>query len=326
MKDYLLGLYQNVGVSHSFVEDSQMVDCVPLLQQPGLRGASAAEVNAALAAGLAGPGAPITEPPVPAPQLKSGPAAPGETRALDLTLPRGERDVFGNSISCARGSIPMRRITLDEMVRFPTLEEFLQGSKVNQGPLDVRGGGQNEIEPANLDPHYWARGDQVVDNFGGDAWLNVWSPSVSPHQMSLSQLWVVAGDGDNLQTVEAGWQVYPDKWGTDRAVLFIFLRHKITKLQSPRRSAIISNAKPSYKSPTTSIWAEDSLITVVSMEINGDLIYNGNASPMVIGGSSIKVLEIIYLLAIIRSHYLARVHSPRRRQRSRLVGKIPAIH
>jgi hypothetical protein len=235
MKDYLLGLYQNIGGSHSFVEDVQTVDCVPLQQQPGLRGASTAEVNVALAAGLAGPGAPITEPAVTPPQLKSGPAAPGETHALDLTLPRGERDVFGNSISCARGSIPMRRITLDEMVRFPTLEEFLQGSKVNEGPLDIGGGGQNEIEPADpqcADPHCYARGVQFVDNFGGDAWLNVWSPSVRPHQMSLSQLWVVSGDGENKQTLEAGWQVYPDKWHTDKAVLFIFSTtqgYKVTK-------------------------------------------------------------------------------------------------
>jgi hypothetical protein len=69
MKDYLLELYQNIGVGHSFVEDIQTVDCVPLQQQPGLRGASTAEVLAALTGGLAATG---TQPAVTPPSSNRG--------------------------------------------------------------------------------------------------------------------------------------------------------------------------------------------------------------------------------------------------------------
>jgi hypothetical protein len=231
MKQYLLAIYEGVGVSHSFVEDSHAVDCVPLHQQPGLRGATAAEKAAALAAGMRGAGEAETGSAVLPPRQRKGQAAAGPTQALDLTLPRGKHDAFGNRIACAPGSIPMRRMTLEEMVRFPTLDEFLAGNKEQVAFINKVDDGSQE-EPSLAD-HYHAVGIQLVDNFGADIWLNLWSPTVSQHQMSLSQLWVSGGSGDNLQTVEAGWQVYPDKWGTDKAVLFIFFTEQNYKVTNP---------------------------------------------------------------------------------------------
>lgn len=70
--------------------------------------------------------------------------------------------------------------------------------------------------------HYWAWGQQEVDNKGGDSRLNVWRPNSSPGVFSLSQHWYVGGSGDNKQTVEGGWQVYPNKYGTNNPVLFIY--------------------------------------------------------------------------------------------------------
>lgn len=70
--------------------------------------------------------------------------------------------------------------------------------------------------------HYWAWGQQAVDNKGGDSRLNVWKPDSDPGVFSLSQHWYVAGSGNNTQTVEGGWQVYPGKYGTDNPCLFIY--------------------------------------------------------------------------------------------------------
>jgi hypothetical protein len=70
--------------------------------------------------------------------------------------------------------------------------------------------------------HRWAWGEQHVDNKGGDSRLNVWKPNSSPGVFSLEQHWYVGGSGGNTQTVEGGWQVYPDKYGTSNPVLFIF--------------------------------------------------------------------------------------------------------
>ena len=66
-------------------------------------------------------------------------------------------------------------------MHFATLSEFLRGRKFDDGSLD---------RPRNEKPtdggHYYARGYQFVDNFGADAWLDVWSSKVQSHEMSLS--------------------------------------------------------------------------------------------------------------------------------------------
>jgi hypothetical protein len=207
MKAYVLDLYRGVQVRHSFAESGHAVDCVPLEQQPGLRGASEADKRSARNPDKAAP----------APTIQETRPVPGRTHSLDLTLHAGKRDAYGNDMACPRGTIPMRRVTLQEIVRFPTLADFLHAGKIDDGSLDRR----PEQKPG-AGAHYYARGFQFVDNLGGDAWLNVWSPTVESGRMSLSQLWVVGAEGADKQTVEAGWQVYPDKWGSSQAALFIY--------------------------------------------------------------------------------------------------------
>jgi len=115
----------------------------------------------------------------------------------------------------------MRRVTLEETTRFKNLRGFFsKGSKLD----DFRKGtdrGQGDIPPEDA-THYYARGVQYVDNFGADSWLNVWNPAVSDKQFSLSQQWIVGGDGGTKQTAEGGWQVYPQKYNSSNAALFIF--------------------------------------------------------------------------------------------------------
>lgn len=207
MKAYVLDLYRGIQVRHSFADSDHAVDCVPFEQQPGLRRASDEEKRSARTLARPAPGPAVRE---------TGPV-PGKTQTLDLTLHAGKRDAFRNEMTCPKGTIPMRRVTLREIVRFPTLSDFLHAGKIDDGSLDRR----PEQKPG-IGSHYYARGLQFVDNLGGDAWLNVWSPTVEPHQMSLSQLWVVGSEGSDKQTVEAGWQVYPDKWGSSKAALFIY--------------------------------------------------------------------------------------------------------
>jgi hypothetical protein len=217
MRDHILSLYEGVTVKHSFVEDGRHVDCVPFEQQPSLRG---------------GKGTDHSKQPSPAqraspPATKKGDTQPRSAKSLDLTLSRGKRDRFGNEMFCAKGTVPLRRVTIDDIARFRTLSDFLRAGKWDDGSLDRDGRIHgNRLNPDDTSTHYYARGFQFVDNFGGDAWLNVWSPTVATSEMSLSQLWVVGSEGDGKQTVEAGWQVYPDKWSSDKAALFIFYTTK----------------------------------------------------------------------------------------------------
>lgn len=45
--------------------------------------------------------------------------------------------------------------------------------------------------------------------YGAKGSINVWAPLVTnQYEFSLSQMWVIAGSfGDDLNTIEAGWQV-----------------------------------------------------------------------------------------------------------------------
>jgi hypothetical protein len=216
MKQHVLFIYRGVKVQHSFLgADGQTVDCVPLDQQPALKRPE-----------MAGKSVERTAPkPVSTPHEQEGKGGPDlrrQTRkSIDLTLKRGVRDDYGNERYCAAGTIPMRRLTLAELTRFKSLNDFFaKGSTRDEFGAGRQRPGQDL--PGDGSTHYYARGVQFVDNFGGDSWLNLWSPSASADRMSLSQQWFVGGDGASKQTVEGGWQVYPDKWGGNQAALFIY--------------------------------------------------------------------------------------------------------
>ena len=54
----------------------------------------------------------------------------------------------------------------------------------------------------------FVNGDQY---YGAEASLNVWAPRVTnDYEFSLSQIWVISGSfGNDLNTIEAGWQACP---------------------------------------------------------------------------------------------------------------------
>lgn len=191
MRSHVLGLYDGVEVSHSFVKDASHFDCIPVAQQASARG-------------LDGIAAPPPSTPTPAAVKRSSPAAvatPGT-------------DEFGNSTTCEAGTVPMRRVTLEEMAQFPTLRHFL-----SKRPL-------SELAPATSNAaHKYAYNYQNVNNIGGSATLNIWRPYVDTSRaevFSLSQEWYVGGTGSGTQTAEVGWQNFPSKYGTQNSVLFIY--------------------------------------------------------------------------------------------------------
>jgi hypothetical protein len=53
-------------------------------------------------------------------------ASPGAARAVQPQGQLGLTDKFGNKVACAEGTIPMRRITLEELTRFTTLQQFFR--------------------------------------------------------------------------------------------------------------------------------------------------------------------------------------------------------
>jgi hypothetical protein len=211
MRQHILLLYQRVDVSHSFMRDSDYFDCVPIEQQPSVRVLHLKEVAAP---------PPVASMAAASPSSDGGPAAISMTPAAQLG-PDDQVDQFSNSTKCEEHTIPMRRVTLDELSRFQTVEEFLE-----KGPHGAGHVGTSDQAPALATPtHKYAYTYQAVNNLGGNSILNNWNPAVytsSGEVFSLSQQWYVGGSGASLQTVEGGWQVYPQKYGTTNAALFIY--------------------------------------------------------------------------------------------------------
>ena len=198
MKQHILELYRGVEAQHSFlVEDGgQVVDCIPIEQQPAIRRF----------------GGPVLKP-RPLPE-----GSPSSDEPLPGGLDPESKDRFGNAMWCPDGTIPMRRITLDEMARFRNVGAFLQKS-----PLG--GGGPRGAGTGAETKQYATAGWGNQPNNGGYSTLNVWNPTVQPSQsqlQSLSQIWFYGGIDAQLQSVEAGWQVQPLKFGTTSPVLFCF--------------------------------------------------------------------------------------------------------
>lgn len=118
--------------------------------------------------------------------------------------------------SCPKGAIPVRRLTMETLTRFETLEDFFRKGHGYIYPPCGGGGGSSA-------GHEYAHAARSVANLGAESVLSLWSPYVEKsNEFSLSQIWVVRGSGSNRETVEAGWQVYKDLYGDWRSHLFIY--------------------------------------------------------------------------------------------------------
>lgn len=206
MKAHIVKLYDKTEAAHGFVDESGAIyDCIPIEQQPALRGSSASVPKA--------PDAPPAE-------GDQAIAASNENKDNLAPAPFAEerKDRHGNVMRCPAGTIPMRRVTLEDLSRFETLKDFFR-----KGP---RGAGRppRTSEPATVPAtHRWAHAYQIVANGGGHSFLNIWQPSIGANQVfSLSQHWYTAGSGAKLQTLECGWQVYPALYGDARPHLFTY--------------------------------------------------------------------------------------------------------
>ncbi len=210
MKNYILTRYKDVHVKQSFAGiDGQIVDCVPIEEQPASKLHGNIKLDIQLKAPAFSKSAKISE-------EKNSQKLPENNKYADITLHKGIKDRFGNEMYCPDGFIPIKRITLETLSHYKTLNNFFGkvGINLKHGEVPAPYGDGYD--------HNHVIGRQDVDNAGGDSWLNVWNPSVSPGVMSLSQQWFTGGSGANLQTIEGGWQVEPGMYSTNNACLFIY--------------------------------------------------------------------------------------------------------
>ena len=178
MQAHLDSLYAPTDVVHRFTTAfGDAVDCVPFQKQPGY-----AQVGSMSGA---------------APTL----AVPALGNRAAAVAGFGDgADASGNVRACPTGAVPIRRLTLAELTRFATLEDFFAKT-----PSRVIAPNGSTVVGPDLAIHEHAVYQSSVANWGGQTTINLWTPAVDPQTFSLSQLWVVRGSDANLQSVEAGY-------------------------------------------------------------------------------------------------------------------------
>lgn len=213
MRSHILNMYDGIGeVTHSFVYDNEYGDCVDVNKQPSLR--------------LQGIDH-IAPTPLDSTCSEKGKGGHGpQVQSVDSPLKLDLKDSFGNVVFCRNLTIPFARLTLEKLTTFRTLDHFFSKGNDTEPAIgdfeeedDDGHSSRRELTKRGDEPHLYAVAGQYTKNFGGNSWLNLWNPV---GDFSLSQQWYVGGSGDNRQTVEGGWVVYPNKFKTKNAVLFIF--------------------------------------------------------------------------------------------------------
>jgi Neprosin len=210
MKSHIVDFYADVPVLHSFEDSAGAVfDCIPIEQQPSLRDHEG----------------PVSSPPDLTPVLRGGDP---EEQPVEAQPATEQRDRHGNLMQAPPGTVPVRRLTLNDLARFDSLEAFFRKHPGGRGSRSGPPRRSGPVEPSapDADPgnnHRYATTDQDVANIGGHSALCLYSPSIDANQVfSLSQQWYAGGTGAGHQTVEVGWQVYPQFYGHSSPVFFIY--------------------------------------------------------------------------------------------------------
>ncbi|EOA28644.1 hypothetical protein CARUB_v10024866mg [Capsella rubella] len=115
--------------------------------------------------------------------------------------------VWHQNGECPQNTVAIRRTTREEILRAKTIESF--GKKTHQS---TPGGHEHAIMDSGDGRFY---GTQFA--------VNMWRPEVEvPSELSLAQTWLWSDSDDGLNTIEAGWQVYPGMYGDNNLRLFVY--------------------------------------------------------------------------------------------------------
>ncbi|KAI3902180.1 hypothetical protein MKW92_020938 [Papaver armeniacum] len=115
--------------------------------------------------------------------------------------------------SCPEGTIPIRRKGENYNPAF--LRKFNPPTSHKTHVASQSNGYQNGHEYATI---------AVDGNFlGAQAKINLWKPVTETNdELSLSQIWVTAGTDNDVNSIEAGWQVNPYIFGDNHTRFFIY--------------------------------------------------------------------------------------------------------
>ncbi|KAI3877452.1 hypothetical protein MKX03_026509 [Papaver bracteatum] len=121
---------------------------------------------------------------------------------------------------CSEGTIPIRRTKKADVFRASSVKRY--GKKKHKSIPKPRSAAPDLInESGHQHAIAYVEGDKY---YGAKATINVWEPKIQQsNEFSLSQLWILGGSfGEDLNSIEAGWQVSPDLYGDNNTRLFTY--------------------------------------------------------------------------------------------------------
>ncbi|XP_074564390.1 protein neprosin-like [Curcuma longa] len=185
-------------------DDGDIIDCVPRHRQPALDHPLLKDHKIQKAA------------------ERPKKAAAAASRNDSASASRAAWQAWHHAGHCPRGTVPIRRSSVDDVLRAKSLFHF--GKKAVMRP-PARSSDAPDVVSGNGHEHAIAYTVNGGEFYGAKATINVWDPSVQVNsEFSLSQIWILSGsfDGSDLNSIEAGWQVSPELYGDSRPRLFTY--------------------------------------------------------------------------------------------------------
>ncbi|XP_020212824.1 uncharacterized protein LOC109797254 [Cajanus cajan] len=131
--------------------------------------------------------------------------------------------------SCPKGTIPIRRILKEDLLRAASLDgRFAQKPpavfKNSTTAFNLNFINPNESKiyvPENRSAAYLVT--MGYNYIGAEADINVWNPRVQlPGDFTTAQIWLKTGNGPDFESIESGWTVNPNFYGDARTRLFAY--------------------------------------------------------------------------------------------------------
>ncbi|KAL5850536.1 hypothetical protein ACOSQ4_008549 [Xanthoceras sorbifolium] len=132
--------------------------------------------------------------------------------------------------SCPEGTVPIRRIRRQDLLRADSLEEFGRKPPVTPHASNKADGKSSLFAPFNSSKlqakpavNRVTAVVSTVNNYtGGQADINLWNPKVDlPDDYTTAQMWLKSSPGDDFEIIESGWMVNPSLYGDIFTRLFV---------------------------------------------------------------------------------------------------------
>ncbi|CAN6682350.1 unnamed protein product [Malus baccata var. baccata] len=220
----MLKLLNKPGVKTIKSEDGDIVDCVDIYKQPAFDHPALRNHKIQMTPNLQF----ASEAPSSSPSPSPGPSASSPVQNDHNSSQQILSQIWQKSGSCPDGTIPIRRIRRQDLLRAASLEHFgkkpansyystndekgsviINGTRVELGPQINRSAA---ILITVVYSYTGAQGD-----------INIWNPRVqSPDEFTTAQIWLKNGPGDAFESVESGWVVNPKLYGDGASRLFVY--------------------------------------------------------------------------------------------------------